>query len=52
MAKSAENFNDSLTPAQKATYQIWKNNILEGLADHTTKAKKKELLISDKEFNK
>jgi hypothetical protein len=44
MVKSAANFNDSLTPAQKATYQIWKNNILEGLADHTTKAKKKEQL--------
>ena len=24
LTKSAANFNDSLTPAQKATYQIWK----------------------------
>jgi hypothetical protein len=31
MVKSAENFNDSLTQAQKATYQIWKNNILDDL---------------------
>jgi hypothetical protein len=42
MVKSAENFNDSLTPAQKATYQLWKINMLEGLADNTTKARKKE----------
>ncbi len=33
-----------MTPAQKATYQIWKTNILDGLADNTTKAKKKEQL--------
>jgi hypothetical protein len=44
MVKSAENFNDSLTQAQKANYQIWKTNILDGLADNTTKAKKKEQL--------
>ena len=44
MVKSAENFNDSLTQAQKANYQIWKTSILEGLADNTTKAKKKEQL--------
>ncbi len=50
MVKSAENVNDSLTPplthwlAQKATYQLWKTNILEGLADNTTKARKKEQL--------
>jgi hypothetical protein len=44
MVKSAENFNDSLTQAQKANYQIWKANILEGLADNTTKARKKEQL--------
>ncbi len=42
MVKFAENFNDSLTPIQKATYQLWKTNILEGLADNTTKARKKE----------
>jgi hypothetical protein len=44
MVKSAENFNDSLTQAQKANYQIWKTSILEGLADNTTKARKKEQL--------
>ena len=44
LTKSAANFNDSLTQAQKATYQIWKNHILEGLADNTTKARKKEQL--------
>lgn len=44
MVKSAENFNDSLTAAEKATYQIWKTNILNGLADNTTKARKKEQL--------
>jgi hypothetical protein len=33
-----------LTQAQKANYQIWKTNILDGLADNTTKAKKKEQL--------
>ena len=36
--------NDSLTPAQKATYQIWKTSIITGLTDHTTKARKKEEL--------
>ncbi len=41
LIKSAENFNDSLTPAQKANYQTWKNNIQDGLADNTTKARKK-----------
>jgi hypothetical protein len=44
MVKSAENFNDSLTKVQKADYQIWKTSILEGLADNTTKARKKEQL--------
>ena len=44
LVKSAENFNDSLTQVQKANYQIWKTNILEGLADNTTKARKKEQL--------
>ena len=44
MVKSAANFNDLLTQAQKANYQIWKTSILEGLADNTTKAKKKEQL--------
>ena len=44
MVKSAENFNDSLTPAQKVTYPLWKTNILEGLAGKTTKARKKEQL--------
>ena len=44
LTKSAANFNDSLTPAQKATYQIWKNSVITGLTDHTTKARKKEEL--------
>jgi hypothetical protein len=44
MVKSAENVNDSLTPAQKTTYQICKTNILDGLADNPTKARKKEQL--------
>jgi hypothetical protein len=44
MKKSAANFNDSLTAAEKATYAIWKQAILDGLADNTTKARKKESL--------
>ena len=44
LTKSAANFNDSLTQAQKATYQIWKTSIITGLTDHTTKARKKEEL--------
>jgi hypothetical protein len=44
LIKSAANFNDSLTPAQKVNYQTWKNNIQDGLADNTTKARKKEQL--------
>jgi hypothetical protein len=44
LIKSTANNNDSLTPAQKATYLIWKNTILEGLAEKTTKARKKEHL--------
>ena len=44
MIKSAANFNDSLTPAQKINYQTWKIHIQEGLADNTTKARKKEQL--------
>lgn len=44
LIKSTANNNDSLTPAQKATYLIWKNTILEGLAENTTKARKKEHL--------
>jgi len=31
ITKSAVNSNDSLTAAQKATYQIWKTSIIEGL---------------------
>jgi hypothetical protein len=42
LIKSAANFNDLLTPAQKVNYQTWKNNIQDGLADNTTKARKKE----------
>jgi hypothetical protein len=44
MSKSAANFNDSLGAADKATYAIWKQAILDGLADNTTKARKKESL--------
>ncbi len=44
LIKSAVNLNDSLTPAQKVNYQTWKNNIQDGLADNTTKARKKEQL--------
>ena len=51
MVKSAENFNDSLTQAQKATYQIWKTSILEGLAGNNTKARKKEQLKDLKQEN-
>jgi hypothetical protein len=42
--KSVANFNDSLMQAKKKTFYIWKNHILEGLADNTKKAKKKEQL--------
>ena len=34
--------NDSLTPAQKTTYQLWKTSIITGLTDLTTKVRKKE----------
>jgi hypothetical protein len=44
MSKSAANFNDSLTAAEKATYALWKQAILDGLADNTTKARNKEQL--------
>ncbi len=44
MRKSAANFNDSLTQVEKATYALWKQAILDGLADNTTKARKKEQL--------
>jgi hypothetical protein len=44
MSKSAANFNDSLTAAEKATYALWKQAILDGLADNTKKARKKEQL--------
>ncbi|EFX76675.1 hypothetical protein DAPPUDRAFT_322157 [Daphnia pulex] len=44
MSKSAANFNDSLAAADKSTYAIWKQAILDGLADNTTKARKKESL--------
>ena len=44
LTKSAANFNDSLTAAQKVNYQTWKDNIQDGLADNTTKARKKERL--------
>jgi hypothetical protein len=44
LIKSAANFNDSLTLAQKVNYQTWKNNIQDGLADNTTKAREKEQL--------
>ena len=33
MSKSAANFNDSLPAAQKVNYGIWKQAILDGLAD-------------------
>jgi hypothetical protein len=44
MSKSAANFNDSLTVAEKATYAVWKQALLDGLTDNTTKARKKEQL--------
>jgi hypothetical protein len=44
MKKSAANFNDSLTAAEKATYAVWKQALLDGLTDNTTKARKKEQL--------
>jgi len=49
MSKSAANFNDSLTQAEKATYALWKQAILNGLADNTTKARKKEQLKTFKQ---
>ena len=49
LIKSAANFNDSLTPAQKINYQTWKLHIQEGLADNTTKARKKEQLNRNSE---
>jgi hypothetical protein len=42
LTKAAANFNDSLTPAQKTTYQLWKTSIITGLTDLTTKVRKKE----------
>ncbi|EFX74946.1 hypothetical protein DAPPUDRAFT_108408 [Daphnia pulex] len=39
MRKSAANLNDSLTAAEKATYALWKQAILDGLADNTKKSK-------------
>ncbi len=44
LTKSAANFNDSLTPAQKVDYQTWKNEITTGLQDTTAKAIRKEQL--------
>jgi hypothetical protein len=44
MKKSAANFNDSLTAVDKATYALWKQALLDGLTDNTTKARKKEQL--------
>jgi hypothetical protein len=40
MSKSAANCNDSLTAAEKATYAVWKQALLDGLTDNTTKARK------------
>ncbi|EFX61899.1 hypothetical protein DAPPUDRAFT_120791 [Daphnia pulex] len=41
---NAANFNDSLTAAEKATYAVWKQALLDGLTDNTTTARKKEQL--------
>jgi hypothetical protein len=41
LIKSAANFNDSLTPAQRADYDAWKALMIDGLHDNTTKAIKK-----------
>jgi hypothetical protein len=52
MSKSAANFNDSLTDDERATYAAWKQAILDGLADNTTKARKKEQLKTLKQEEK
>ena len=44
LIKSAANFNDSLTPAQKVDYPTWKQEIINGLQDTTAKAIRKEQL--------
>ncbi len=41
LTKSAANFNDSLTDAQRQTYAVWKPFVLQGLSDDTIKAVKK-----------
>ena len=41
LIKSAANFNDSLTAAQRAAYDAWKALLIDGLHDNTTKAIKK-----------
>ena len=41
LIKSAANFNDSLTPAQREVYADWKDLLIDGLHDNTTKAIKK-----------
>jgi hypothetical protein len=41
LIKSAANFNDSLTAAQRANYDDWKALLINGLHDNTTKAIKK-----------
>ncbi|EFX77928.1 hypothetical protein DAPPUDRAFT_105537 [Daphnia pulex] len=52
MSKSAANFNDSLPNADRVTYAVWKQAILNGLADNTTKARKKEQLKTLKQEEK
>ncbi|EFX61996.1 hypothetical protein DAPPUDRAFT_120662, partial [Daphnia pulex] len=41
LIKSAANFNDSLTAAQRVDYDAWKALLINGLHDNTTKAIKK-----------
>ena len=42
LTKSAANFNDNLTDAQRQDYAIWKPLILQGLSDDTVKAMQNE----------